>query len=153
MWAKDLMKEATRAVQLGKSWPDESPCKEELGLLRVSSGIALENCHHGLVDLVPLLEQPLRSFVRGGLRVLRKYRKSTRLGNGVEAEEQGWTRVTARKTRNQELQNSKVGEGVNALNPNEEIWITTGCGASKHVVSDQLPLQFEVKPYGVECST
>ena len=42
LWAKDLVDEATRAVQLVKSWPDESPYKEWLELLRVSSGMRLD---------------------------------------------------------------------------------------------------------------
>ena len=41
LWAKDLMEEATKAVQLEKSWPAESPYKEELELLRVRSGLRL----------------------------------------------------------------------------------------------------------------
>ena len=36
------MAEATTAVQLEKSWPEESAYKEELELLRVSSGMRLE---------------------------------------------------------------------------------------------------------------
>ena len=42
LWAKDLVEEATKAVQLEKSWPAESPHKEELELLRVRSGLRLD---------------------------------------------------------------------------------------------------------------
>ena len=37
------MAEAVTAVQLGKSWPDESLYKEELDLLRESDGMRLDS--------------------------------------------------------------------------------------------------------------
>ena len=43
LWAQGLMEVATKALQLEKSWPAESPYKEELELLRVRSGL----CLHG----------------------------------------------------------------------------------------------------------
>ena len=42
--ARTLLEEATKAVQLetGSSWPLESPCKEELELLRMSGDMRLD---------------------------------------------------------------------------------------------------------------
>ena len=40
--AKDLMDEATKAVQLRKNWPEKSKSQEELELLRVSGGVRLD---------------------------------------------------------------------------------------------------------------
>ena len=38
---KSLLSEAATALQLGKSWPEESPYREELALLRASDGLHL----------------------------------------------------------------------------------------------------------------
>ena len=38
---KSLLSEAATALQLGKSWPEESPFREEFALLRASDGLHL----------------------------------------------------------------------------------------------------------------
>ena len=41
MYAKSLLSAAATALQLGKSWPEESPFREEFALLRASDGLHL----------------------------------------------------------------------------------------------------------------
>ena len=42
LWARELMDNATRALQLGTSWQDQSPYKEELEQVRVSGDVRLD---------------------------------------------------------------------------------------------------------------
>ena len=42
LWARESIEDATRAVQLGTSWQDQSPYKEELEQLRVSGDLRLD---------------------------------------------------------------------------------------------------------------
>ena len=54
VWARELLEEATRAVQLDTNWQDDSPYKEERELLRVSTG-----CSGGL----DIFDVQLRGFL------------------------------------------------------------------------------------------